>query len=129
MPITLKVIEPKGEMTPEMKNNYLMYRKVTESLGWNATYRKEVCPDIQRTCPHYSLGKVALIFDAAQADALLFVIAYNEIETAEAKEARQRYNIKRAFRGPWARSISRARGIRALPGIRLRCCLTMPNLT
>lgn len=96
--ITVKLIAPKGEMTPEMKNSYLMYRKITKNIGWNATYRKALCPDVQ-ACPHYSLGKVAQIFDDAQADALLYVMVYNEIETAEAKEARQLYNIKRAFMG------------------------------
>jgi len=96
--ITLKFIKPEAEMAPEMKNNYLLYRAITEGLGWNATYRKALCPDIQ-TCPHYSIGKVAQIIDAAHVDALLFVLVHNEIETAEAKEARQRYNIKRAFMG------------------------------
>lgn len=94
--MAVKSIDPDADKTDRMPNLYFLFRAVSEGLNWNTTYRKALCPDVQ-TCPDYSLGKVDDLLDFYGVDALLFVLAYNEIETLEHADARSASKAKAAF--------------------------------
>ncbi len=80
--MTVKPVEATPADDRRMENVKYLYRAISDSLSWNTTYRKAVCPDVQ-VCPDFSLGRVEFLFRDPSVEALLFVLAYNDVPAAE----------------------------------------------
>ena len=80
--ITVKPIKTAAADEARMTSAKYLYRAISHNLSWNTTYRKGNCPDVQR-CPDYSLGPVDSLFKDPDVEALLYVLAYNDVPASE----------------------------------------------
>ncbi len=88
--ITVKPVKPVPGDKARLASAKYLFRAISEGLGWNDTpYRKTICPDIQ-VCPDYALGPVDQLFKESDVEALLLVLAMNNIPAPEPPPAPER---------------------------------------